>query len=256
MSAFSFPPLTLPPLRLRLPSPVSLRPVSLAPRLRLRLPLSARPLLSSAAPPPPPCPPADPRPDRPDGRDPSPSSPLALYLSLLSRRPLPTKIVTSAVLTALSDLIAQLYSGTPLSARRLLSLFLVGAVLTAPMFHLLYHYLELYIPASSGPLAILAQLAVDQLIAAPVWLAAFFAILALFDHPFDRNALEKQMRRDFIPALKLTWTVFPPVQLLSFALLPPVTRVLTLNVVDLAYTTILSYIKHRPYLSDAPPQPS
>lgn len=178
---------------------------------------------------------------------------LGAYFRLLERRALQTKVVTSAILTLLSDVIAQTFEqgGKPVyDWRRSWALFMVGGVLTAPMFHVLYGLLESALPIGAGWGNLVLQLAVDQLVAAPVWLAAFFGLVALFEGRFEMDRVIRQMERDFVPTMKLTWTIFPPVQLASFALLKPNLRVLTLNVVDLGYTTALSYIKHRPQKSD------
>lgn len=178
---------------------------------------------------------------------------IGAYFRLLEKRALQTKVVTSALLTLLSDLIAQTFEqGGKLiyDGRRLFALFLVGGVLTAPMFHVLYGVLESALPTGAGLGNLFAQLAVDQLIAAPLWLVAFFGLVALFEGRFETGRVVRQMERDFVPTMKLTWTIFPPVQLASFALLKPSLRVLALNVVDLGYTTALSYIKHRPHGGD------
>lgn len=179
---------------------------------------------------------------------------LRVYLEALDRRPLLVKVLTSAVISCVSDLVAQnfeLWGAGKLSWlqqdidwRRVAALGFVGAVLTAPMFHFLYDAMDAYIPSTRNPLNTVAQLLVDQLIAAPAWLVAFFGLISVCEGRFDLDSVKAQIARDYIPSLKLTWTVFPVVQLLSFAFIPKHLRVLTLNVLDLGFTGALSYIKH------------
>lgn len=178
------------------------------------------------------------------------------YLALLDALPLRTKCVTAAFLGAVSDLIAQAVEravgrdeerGT--SWRRMWALAFVGAVLTAPVFHFLYEALESAIPVGvGGRIGVrntAVQLFVDQVVVAPVWLVAFFALFGTAEAGrFEGDKVEAQLRRDFLKSLKMTWYVFPLVQVFSFSLLPSNMRVLVLNVVDLGYTAVLSLVKH------------
>lgn len=71
------------------------------------------------------------------------------------------------------------------------------------------------------------QVLVDQLGAQPVWLVGFFAVVQTVEiGTLDFVEIWVVMRRDYFPSLKLTWTVFPVCQLLSFGLLPCSMRVL------------------------------
>jgi len=181
-----------------------------------------------------------------------------LYMALLLSSPLPTKMVTAAFISALSDIFAQLITGesegdglSRLNWRRVLAFGVIGLLFTAPIFHYLYEFLELRIPAKASWFNTGCQLAVDQLLGAPFWLFWFFSTLAFFEHLPDLNAVVRRTidgyQRDFLPAMLLTWKIFIPTQTISFALLPTSTRVLALNIVDLVYTAALSYMSHKPH---------
>lgn len=181
-------------------------------------------------------------------------NPLAGYMKLLDCYPLTTKIVTSGIIGALSDILAQRISGTSyaeISWRRVAALTIVGAILTAPLFHYLYERMEATIPTKLGWKNTALQLAIDQLLGAPVWLAAFFPLVAACELAPDANTIAKisasQYANEFVPALLLTWKIFIPTQTFSFVCLPIRTRVLALNIVDLAYTAALSYLSHENY---------
>lgn len=188
---------------------------------------------------------------------------LKRYIRFLDEAPLTTKIVTAGLLGAISDIIAQFIENSAASKfeeldtdsvslnwQRVFALAAVGMVLTAPMFHYLYDFLEHSIPTSTAGWRALrnisAQLAVDQLLAAPLWVLAFYASFSFFEKgQFVVDDVMGQIRRDFVPTMRLTWAIFPIFQVISFGFLPKKLRVLVLNVVDLGYTAALSYIKHR-----------
>lgn len=179
---------------------------------------------------------------------------LQWYLAVLGSMPLRTKVITSTILSALSDIIAQsvefsLGEGGAYDWRRVTALALVGCLLTGPGFHMFYEYLEVCLPLVGGIVGgrnLVLQVLVDQLAAMPVWLVGFFAVVQAVEiGKIDIEEIWLVMRRDFFPSLKLTWAVFPVCQLLSFGLLPCSMRVLVLNFVDIGYTAGLSYIKHK-----------
>lgn len=184
------------------------------------------------------------------GDEPPRRSPLRWYLDLLERRPWTTKVITSCLITAASDILAQTIEGsTEIRWRRVGAFAVVGAALTAPLFHVLYGFLERTIPAKAGLRNVALQLMADQLLAAPIWLAGFFPIVHLVEngvHAGSAGELKAAFERDFVKSLCLTWCMFVPSQTLSFLLLPASTRVLMLNVVDLAYTSALSWLSHAP----------
>lgn len=176
-------------------------------------------------------------------------NPFSLYMHFLNTYPLVTKCITSGLLAMTSDLIAQIFEGVDfanLKLRRLLSMAFIGSVFSAPSFHVLYGYLETVLPTNARKINVLAHLVVDQLIAAPLWLVGFFPLLNVCEGVLDKDILIRSFERDYIPALKATWMVFPLIQALNFSVVPMNMRVLVLNIVDVFYTTILSFISHRP----------
>lgn len=178
---------------------------------------------------------------------------LRWYLAALENSPLWTTVITSTVLSAISDLIAQSIelagTGASYAWRRVFALALVGLLLTGPVFHYVYEYLEAVLPIVSGLRGfrnLVLQVAADQLIAQPVWLVGFFVVVESVEiGRVDFGEVGAALERGYFESLMLTWTVFPVCQMLSFGLLPSSMRVLVLNVVDIGYTAGLSYIKHR-----------
>lgn len=197
-----------------------------------------------------------------DGRASNPAARLlAVYLAALDARPLTVKAATAGVMAAAGDMLAQRLEQPPpppgspprprgaflatLSPRRVAALTVVAAAFTAPAFHFLYAALEAAFPVGAAARNVWIQLGVDQLVAAPVFLAVFFPAFGLLS---GRGVAEvvAQTRRDYIPSLRVTYAVFPVFQWASFTFLPPPLRVLAVNVVDLGFNAVLSYMANRP----------
>lgn len=230
---------------IRLPLPSLRAPVRFPEVTRVRLPdMEGLPLLSHASPPRAPPPPDCHRQVR-DGDDDERFNFGRFYLRMLEEHTLVTKVITSAVLSSLSDLIAQkLESNERIDVLRNVAFFLTGAVLTAPLFHVLYELFERVIPATNVTNLVL-QVACDQLIAAPLWLLAFFPFISLIEGCTDFSVIAKTIQQKYVDGLKVTWIVFPAVQFVNFTLVPKHLRVLVVNVCDLVYTALLSWIAHR-----------
>lgn len=162
------------------------------------------------------------------------------YLFSLEEHPLPTKSVTSGALAAFSDVVAQAAAGcVHLRPRRMASLALVGACLTAPLFHFLYERMERAIPARKGIRNVALQVAIDQALAWPLWLAAFYPLMALLEGS-SLKSLEVAFKDYFPRALMLAWVVFAPAKAAAAALLPRSLRVLAVNIVGVGFTAFLS----------------
>lgn len=67
---------------------------------------------------------------------------LALYHDCLVQRPIATKAATSALISALGDLLATWKGGSPRNSRRTLAFFLFGGAVTGPVCHYWYGFLE------------------------------------------------------------------------------------------------------------------
>lgn len=212
---------------------------------RVRLPdMEVLPLLSHAAPPRPPPPPDCHRPVR-DGDDDQGFNFGRFYLRMLDKHTFITKVITSAILSSVSDLIVQkLEANEKIDLLRNVAFFLTGAVLTAPLFHVLYELFEHTIPATNVTNLVL-QVACDQLIAAPLWLLAFFPFIAVIEGCTDLSEIANTIRQKYVDGLKVTWIVFPAVQVVNFTLVPKHLRVLVVNICDLVYTALLSWLAHR-----------
>lgn len=92
--------------------------------------------------------------------------------------------------------------------------------------------------AQASPPAVLGKMACDQLLFAPLHMLYYFFAIGLLE---GRSTAETQVKlsREYLPLMKLNWSVWPAVQVINFKYLPPHLRVLFANVVGIGYMTFL-----------------
>uniref|UniRef100_A0A6U1B1H0 Peroxisomal membrane protein MPV17 n=1 Tax=Rhizochromulina marina TaxID=1034831 RepID=A0A6U1B1H0_9STRA len=173
---------------------------------------------------------------------------LGWYLALLSSAPIRTKAVSTGCIECLGDMIAQTAearrTGLPFDRVRSFACFVDGLLVTGPSLHYGYALLERVIPSVGGPVwATLIQITVDELIFDPIDIATFFCTTSLI----ERKDLVQRLRNDY-------WSTFwggfgvsfacTPIQFISFRYMPVKTRVLVVNLCDLAWTSVVSVLSH------------
>ncbi|CAM9789397.1 unnamed protein product [Choristocarpus tenellus] len=112
--------------------------------------------------------------------EPRSRSPIKVYMSLLARRPILTKIVTSGVICGLGDIVAQalMFGGIgakffgALDIRRLITYAMMGALYLAPIVHYWFDAIDRIGPMNKTLPARTRKagkmVALDQLIGAPI----------------------------------------------------------------------------------------
>ena len=121
-------------------------------------------------------------------------------------------------------------------AARTARMCLYGGVWMAPFLHTWYRALEL---RTKGKL--LLTLALDQTIAAPMNLFAFFTIVTLAETR-DVAELKLRLQERYVPTLLSLWCVWPAVQFINFRYVPLAKRVLVVNAVGTLWSVYLSYV--------------
>lgn len=181
------------------------------------------------------------------------------------------RIITTGVLYALSDVLAQRVApnaarrtSRPLTntasgwwdAARTGRLALYGALIFAPLQSFWLGVVVEQLPVQPGAAGTMAKVALDQLTMSPFGLALFLAYTTFFTPftpPFPRDgswsrealdlrrlAVRNKLVSDFIPTLKSSWAVWIPVQILTMGVVPPRERLLFVNLVALLWNTFLS----------------
>jgi len=209
---------------------------------------------------------------------PSLSSLFSAYSTLLDSHPLPTKAVTTALIAALGDLAAQFLSphNSPFSLRRLGCIFLDGLVLSGPLMAVSYNRLNAaFEPAASKPttdprttdpnpptdstdstdstaslantVAAVKMLLVSSLLLDPLFILELMTSTYVLEG-LPLSLLPSHLLSDFLPTLKASLSaglLIAPLDFCVFRLLPARYRVLGMNVIDLAWTAVVSSGAHR-----------
>ncbi|XP_060048678.1 peroxisomal membrane protein 2 [Erinaceus europaeus] len=171
---------------------------------------------------------------------------LALYLRLLRLRPVLTKAVTSGILSALGNILAQTIqkkqkkenSSQKLDLSGPLRYGIYGFFFTGPLSHFFYLFMDHWIPPEV-PLAGLKRLLLDRLVFAPAFLLLFFSVMNFLE---GKDTAEGAARtwNQFWPALQTNWRVWTPVQFINVNYVPLQFRVLFANLVALFWYAYLA----------------
>ncbi|XP_038202645.1 peroxisomal membrane protein 2 isoform X2 [Arvicola amphibius] len=165
---------------------------------------------------------------------------LAQYLLLLKLYPVFTKAVSSGILSALGNLLAQMIEkkqkkdSQSLDVKGLLRYLVYGFFVTGPLSHYFYLFMDYWIPPEV-PLAIVKRLLLDRLLFAPAFLLLFFLIINLLE---GKDAAK--MRSGFWPALQMNWRMWTPLQFININYVPQQFRVLFANIAALFWYAYLA----------------
>jgi len=98
--------------------------------------------------------------------------------------------------------------------------FMAYPFIMGPLQHKWFGFLSNTFPlGANAGLAALKRVAFDQLLFAPVGLAAFFTFMTVAEGGGQR-AIAKKFQDVYIPALKANFLVWPLVQVINFRLMP------------------------------------
>lgn len=84
----------------------------------------------------------------------------------------------------------------------------------------------------------LARVACDQLIFAPVFISVFLSSMAVLEGSSPRDKLQKS----YTTALTTNWMIWPFVQMVNFKFIPLHHRLLFVNTVSIGWNSYLSYL--------------
>jgi len=169
---------------------------------------------------------------------------------------------SQSMLAACTEFLAVL---TRLDKRRMLAMFFDGALTTGPLLHYVYAWYERILPipevdALSFTSVEEKRKAIRQRFGIASIHVLFdnfvMAILYVFLMMITTATLEgkyatipHEIRHDFYPAICASWKAscmgLAPMQLLSFHFLPMELRVLAVNVQDVIWVTVMSFVTHR-----------
>ncbi|XP_077996267.1 peroxisomal membrane protein 2-like [Glandiceps talaboti] len=169
------------------------------------------------------------------------------YLRHLRERPILTKAITSSVVSAIGDIIAQRIitgsnSGIGINWRSVAANSIFGFVITGPMIHHFYILLDKLIPKTT-PYAGIKKVLFDRLVLAPPYLLLVFYIVNILDGKSHSEAVKK-IKESFMTALIMNVKVWTVLQYININYVPMEYRVLFGNSVALGWNIYLA-IKRR-----------
>ncbi|KAI9183487.1 hypothetical protein H9P43_004405 [Blastocladiella emersonii ATCC 22665] len=154
----------------------------------------------------------------------------AKYVALLAARPVLTKArcppaapraATSSFLNFLqeniSDALASAHPNPYLTLEKALKMAGYGFLISGPLGHYLYAALNAVFDGSSVA-SMVGQMLGANLVVAPIQNAVYLSAMALIA---GRTDIASELRQGLLPLMKLTWSVFPAVQLVAVKFLPP-----------------------------------
>ncbi|BBN18919.1 protein Mpv17 [Marchantia polymorpha subsp. ruderalis] len=207
------------------------------------------------------------------------------YQGSLARQPVRTQVVTSGLLWAVGDVMAQTIeiktqrsrrekspavphaAATPppegdlgtittnqtLNLRRVATTSLFGFGFVGPVGHFWYEALEHIVKSKMrlvpNSLAFVAtKVVVDTLLFGPIHLVTFFTYAGLASgKPFEQ--VKKDLKRDFVPTFMIEGSTWFFVQIANFRFVPVQHQLLFVNFFCILDSAFLSWVKHQ---EDAP----
>ena len=168
------------------------------------------------------------------------------YNRLLTKYPLPTKMVTSGVLFGLGDIICQGIEQNKsekfkLDITRLNRFLFFGCFLGGPVLSFHYSTVLQWISTKTTPLAILSKVAFDQTFFATFFLSYIFLGMPLLEGKKLEEAKEG-VKEKIWPTLLANWKIWPAVQFLNFYLIPVKFHLLVVNSVSVFWNAYISWM--------------
>mmetsp|Transcript_15790 Transcript_15790/g.24570 ORF Transcript_15790/g.24570 Transcript_15790/m.24570 type:complete len:214 (+) Transcript_15790:244-885(+) len=115
----------------------------------------------------------------------------------------------------------------------------VGALIHAPWINMWFGFLEWLRPGKTS-VDIASKVALDQLIGTPAYFIIIMTVTGFADgHSTKANT--KRIRQGIWPAMKLSWSTWPLLHIVNFALVPLQRRALLLQFGGLLWAIFLCY---------------
>ncbi len=187
------------------------------------------------------------------------------YLMVLEERPVLTKALTTGIIQFFGDYAAQRYEQQQeieitkthdkkgYDLRRGLSLFADGLLLSGPLLHYCFEWMEEIWPTGvdSGmaivSMATLCHVFVNDYVIDSIYIGLSFVFTGIVEGYSLRQVVDI-LRKDYVATVRASWITslgLIPVEILCFGYLSLSFRVLAMNFVDLLWGAIVSFYSHR-----------
>ncbi|XP_078045704.1 peroxisomal membrane protein 2 [Augochlora pura] len=161
------------------------------------------------------------------------------YLERLYTSPVKTKAITSCILASLGNIVSQKISGAKyVNGDSVLVYGLFGLLFGGPIPHYFYQFIH---PFVRNPLLLLL---IERCLYTPCYQALTLYVLALFEGNTSNDAM-KQMKKLYWPLLSANLKYLTLLQFINFKYVPPMLRVLFINLVGSMWVIYLAQQRAR-----------
>ncbi|GAX22361.1 peroxisomal membrane protein 2 [Fistulifera solaris] len=175
----------------------------------------------------------------------------AAYNTALQTDPLITKSITASVILGAADLTGQaLENRSKISSSidwaRSARFAFFGLVLQAPWNHFYYLLLDGVLPPTEDPFTAtnFLKVVIDQGLQAPLFTILIFVFLGALEGK-QLEAIQQQLQKDYKNTMLANWKVFIPATAINIGFVPPIFRVLFLNLVFFGWSIYLSLLLNK-----------
>jgi peroxisomal membrane protein 2 len=181
------------------------------------------------------------------------------YNEALVANPLMVKSITAGVILGAADLTGQALEKVrsagaggedrierAVDVARVARFAIFGLVLQAPWNHFYYQLLDGVLPPTPDPFTVTTAVktAIDQFIQAPVFTVLIFVFLGALEGK-NVDGITKQLRDSYGETIIANWKLWVPATVVNLAFVPPILRVLYLNIVFFFWSIYLSLVLNK-----------
>jgi len=164
---------------------------------------------------------------------------LGMYLNSLYSSPIKTKAITSCVTATLGNYLAQRLTGVKhINQDSLVAFGLFGLIFGGTVPHFFYRYVPL---VTKNPLGILF---IERILYTPCFQALALYMLARFEGKSHAQSM-KDFNRLYSPILEANLKYLTLLQFINIRYVPPMLRVLVINVIGLLWCIFLAKKRER-----------
>ncbi|XP_075969922.1 peroxisomal membrane protein 2 [Anticarsia gemmatalis] len=164
---------------------------------------------------------------------------LSSYLQNLYLHPIKTKAITSCVVGTAGSIASQLVAGEHIRLDPILAFGLYGLLFGGTIPHYFYELVERIFPEEVVAFPLVKKVLFERLLYAPLIQAFSLYTLARFEGKNHKAAL-KQLFALYLPVLEANWKWLTLFQVINLALVPPMLRVLFMNLVGFGWAMFLA----------------
>lgn len=177
------------------------------------------------------------------------------YNNALNSDPLLTKSITAGILLGAADLSGQVFENSTndnnknkeVDVSRTIRFAIFGLILQAPWNHYYYMLLDGQIPPTPDePFSStnIVKVCIDQFIQAPIFTVLIFVFLGLLEGK-ALSSIKQQLDSDYKETIIANWKLWVPATIINIGFIPPLFRVLYLNIVFFFWSIYLSLIVNK-----------